>query len=173
MHETLAIRIIMDWRTPKSYKFEKKLGFNLHDGINTKEQTVLNSIKDAFEGENMQTQYKVLGYMIDLYFHKHKLATEADVLGHADKSFDNEINRQRALEKELDCVFIRIDPDEENLNISNAIYKIHRQIKRQTKKLLIDDLSKRLLGLEFKLNYSIKSKCLKYTVKKYYLQYKT
>ena len=59
------------------------------------------------------------------------------------------------------------------INISNAIYKIHRQIKRQTKKLLIDDLSKRLLGLEFKLNYSIKSMCLKYTVKKYYLQYKT
>ena len=36
--------------------------------INTKEQTVLKSIKDAFEGENMQTQYSVLGYKIDLFF---------------------------------------------------------------------------------------------------------
>ena len=101
----------MNCRTDQSCNFKRNLGFRLHDGINTKEQTVLNSIKDAFEVENMQTQYKVLGYMIDLYFHKHKLAIEADVLGHADKNFDNEINRQRALEKELDCVFIRIDPD--------------------------------------------------------------
>ena len=28
---------------------------------------------DAFEGENMQTQYSVLGYRIDLYFHDYKL----------------------------------------------------------------------------------------------------
>ena len=26
--------------------------------INTKEQTLINSIKDTFEGENIQTQYK-------------------------------------------------------------------------------------------------------------------
>ena len=34
-------------------------------------------------------------------------------------------------------------------------------IKKRTKKSLIDDLSKRLLELEFKSNHSIKSKCLK------------
>ena len=34
---------------------KKNLGFTSHDVINTKEQTVLNSIKDAFEGENIQT----------------------------------------------------------------------------------------------------------------------
>ena len=27
----------------------------------------------AFEGENMQTQYSVLGYRIDLYSHDYKL----------------------------------------------------------------------------------------------------
>ena len=52
---------------------KKKLVFRLHDVINTKEQTVLELIKDAFEGEDMQTQYSFLGYRIDLYFHKHKL----------------------------------------------------------------------------------------------------
>ena len=31
---------------------KKNLGFRLHDVINTKEQTVLKSIKDAFEGED-------------------------------------------------------------------------------------------------------------------------
>ena len=46
--------------------------------INTKEQTVINSIKDGFEGEDMQTQYSVLGYRINLYFHEYKLAIEVD-----------------------------------------------------------------------------------------------
>ena len=134
--------------------------------INTKEQAIINSIKDAFERENTQTQYSVLGYMIDLYFHKHKLAIEVDELGHADRNLSNEIERQKALEKELNYVFIRINPDEKNFNIFKEINKIHRHIKKSTKKSLIDDLSKRLLELEFKSNHSIKSKCLKLIVKK-------
>ena len=32
---------------------QKKLGFKLYDVINTKEQTIINSIKDTFEGENI------------------------------------------------------------------------------------------------------------------------
>ena len=64
----LALKIIMDCRTDESCNLKRNLGFRLHDVINTKEQTVINSIKDAFEGENMQTQYTVLGYRIDLYF---------------------------------------------------------------------------------------------------------
>ena len=126
------------------------MGFNLHDVINTKEQTVLRSIKDAFEGEDMQTQYTVIGYRIDLYFHEYKLAIEVDELGHNDRNIDYEIQRQRAIEKELGCVFIRINPDEEKFNIFTAINKIHRHIKRSTKKSLIDNVSKRLSKLEFK-----------------------
>ena len=38
--------------------------------------------KDAFQGENMQIQYSVLGYKIDLYFHEYKLAIEIEELGH-------------------------------------------------------------------------------------------
>ena len=95
----------MDCGTDKSCSLKKKLGFKLHDVINTKEQTIINSIKDTFEGENIQTQYSVLGYRIDLYFHEYKLAIEADELGHTNRNINNE--RQKALEKELNCVFIR------------------------------------------------------------------
>ena len=133
--------------------------------INTTEQAVVNLIKDAFEGENIQTQYSVFGYRIDLYFYKNKLATEVDDLGHADRNLSNEIEREKALEKELDCVFIKINPDE-SFNIFKEINKIHRHIKKPTKKSLIDDISKRLLKLEFKSNHSIKTKCLKSFVKK-------
>ena len=76
----------MDCRTDESCNFLKKLGFKLYDVINTKEQIVINSIKDAFEEEDMQTQYTVIGYRIDLYFHKYKLAIEVDELGHNDRN---------------------------------------------------------------------------------------
>ena len=62
--------------------------------------------------------------------------------------------------------FFRINPDEENFNIFKEINKIHRHIKKSTKKSLINDLSKILQELEFKPNHSIKSKCLKWIVKK-------
>ena len=154
----MALKVIIDCRTDESCNLKRNLGFRLHDVINTKEQTVINSIKDAFEGENMQTQYTVLNYRIDLYFHKYKLAIEVDELGHADRNLSNEIERQKALEKELDCVFIRINPDEKKFNIFKELNKIHRHIKKSTKKSLIEDLLKRLLELEFKSNHSIKSK---------------
>ena len=104
--------------------------------INTKEQTIINSIKDTFEGENIQTQYSVLGYRIDLYFHEYKLAIEVDELGHTNRNINNEIERQKALEKELICIFIRINPDEKDFHIFKEISKIHRHIK----KFLIDKI---------------------------------
>ena len=105
----------------------------MHAVINTKEETVLESIKDAFEGENMQTQYSVLGYRINLYFHDYRLAIEVNEPGHNDRNNDDEVERQKAIEKELDCKFIRINPDEENFNIFKTTNKIHRCIKNHLK----------------------------------------
>ena len=47
----------------------------------------------SFEGENMQTQYNVLSYMIDLYFHDYNLAIEINKSGHSDRNIDYEIKR--------------------------------------------------------------------------------
>ena len=52
----LALKIIMNCRTDESCNLKKNLGFILYNVINTKEQTIINSIKDAFEGEDTQTQ---------------------------------------------------------------------------------------------------------------------
>ena len=67
---------------------------------------------------------------------------------------------------------IRTNPDDADFDMNKLINEIHMQIikstkktKVSTKKSLIDDLSKRLLELEFKSNHSIKSKCLKWIVK--------
>ena len=172
LHEKLAVAVITDCRTAESCKFKRKLGFNLHDVFNTKGQTILELIKDKFEGEKMQTQYYVLGYRIDLYFHDHKLAIEVDEFVHCDRNNDDE--RREEIEEELDCKFIQINLDEENFNNSKAINEIHRHIAKSTKKLtekstkksLFDRISRRLLQLEFEKNHSMKSKCLQFIVKK-------
>ena len=83
----------MHCRAPESCKFRRSLGFKLHDMIDFKEQTVLESIKDAFEGEN--NWY----YKIDIYFQEYKLSVEVDKLGHNDINIDYEMQRQRAIEK--------------------------------------------------------------------------
>ena len=134
----------------------------------------------------MQTQYTVLNYRIDLYFHKYKLAIEVDELGHNDRSIDYEIQRQRVLEREFSYVFIRINPDAIDFNIFKEINKIHRHIKKlikeqtkkQTEESIIDNLSKRLLELEFKQHNQIiffkklKKKFLKWIVKNILPNYK-
>ena len=58
----------MHCRAPESCKVKRSLGFKPHDVINCKEQTVLESIKDGFKGEKMQTQYSVLGYKLIFIF---------------------------------------------------------------------------------------------------------
>ena len=74
---------------------------------------------------------------------------------------------------------IRTNPDDADFDMNKLINEIHIQIikstkktKVSTKKSLIDDLSKRLLKLEFKSNHSIKSKCLKWIVKNILPNYK-
>ena len=41
----------------------------------------------------MQTQYNVLSYRIDLYFHDYQLALEICENGHSDRNIDYEIQR--------------------------------------------------------------------------------
>ena len=98
--------------TPIAIKFTSKLGFNQYNIILTKEESLLIPLMDAFEVDNMQTQYSVLGYRTDLYFHDYKLAVEVDEKDYKDRSIDHEIKRQKAIEKELGCEFIRINPHE-------------------------------------------------------------
>ena len=118
----------------------------------------------------MQTQYSVLDYRIDLYFHDYKLATEIDENGYSVRIIDYEIKRQKAIEQELGCDFIRTDPDKEDFDIFKAINETFRYIKRSsnelTKKSLTDKILIELLRLEFKSDNKIRSKAIIYIVKK-------
>ena len=56
-HKDITITIVIQSRfsDPKIIKFRSDLGLNQINLILKKQQTVLKSIKDAFEGEDMQT----------------------------------------------------------------------------------------------------------------------
>ena len=85
---------------------------------------------------------------------------------HNDRDIDYEIQRQKTIEKELGCVFIRVNTDEESFNIFKSINEIHRHIKNSTEKSLTSKISERILELQFKSNHSIITKALKRVVKK-------
>ena len=120
----------------------------------------------------METQYSVLSYRIDLYFHKYKRAVEVDELGHSDRNISDKVERQRALKIQLNCVFIIINLDAIDFSIYREIIKIRRhinqltiqQIEQQTKESVINNLSNEFLKLEFKKNNSKKSKFVRWIV---------
>ena len=109
-----------------------------------------------------------------MYFPKHKLAVQVDGKGQTGTDERKENARQEKINEELDCKFNRINPDERDYDeyvkfgeLNNHISESNKKsTKKSAKKSLIDDLSKRLLELEFEENQSIKSKCLKFIVKK-------
>ena len=130
-----------------------------------KEQSILTKIMKVLASEEILLQYYLLGYRIDLYFLKHKLAIEIDEKGHKDKNKYKEVERRKAIEKNLDFKFIRIKSDEKDLDVYVEIVKIYNQINKSSKKSSIDKISKRLSELEFKSDHLIKLKALKYVVK--------
>ena len=99
----------------------------------------------VFEGEIILTQYCI------------------------DRNSNYEKSRQLIIESH-GITIIRTNPDAADFHINRLINQIYTHIiestKTQTKKSLIDDLSKRLLELEFKSDHSIKSKCLRLIVRK-------
>ena len=97
---------------------------------------------------------------------------EVDESNHEGRNFEYEQSRQFMIESHGISI-TWTNPDDADFDINRLINQIYTQIikwtKKQTnvstKKSLIDNLSKRLLELEFKSNHSIKSKCLKWIVK--------
>ena len=77
-----------------------------------------------FQPKKLILQYSVSGCYIDAYVLEHKLAIEIDEKIHKDRNIDQEIERQKAPEKVLDCKFIRINPEKQNFDVFIEISKI-------------------------------------------------
>ena len=88
----------------------------------------------SFEGEIIQTQYNVLSYRIDLYFHDYKLTIEIDQNELSNRNIDYKIKRQKSIEQEFVCKFIRIDSGKGDFDLFKTVNEIFRHIN-QLKKL--------------------------------------
>ena len=62
--------------------------------------------------DNNDQEYML--FRIDIYFTEHFLAVEIDEKRHTDRDLIFEETIQKALEKKLNCTFIRIDTSREN-----------------------------------------------------------
>ena len=60
---------------------------------------------------------------------------EIDEYNHGDRDIGCKIERQKALEKELGCKFVRVNPDKENFHVFKAQNEIFRHIKEAIKKI--------------------------------------
>ena len=78
---------------------------------------------------------KYILFKIDIYFTKYSLAIEIDEKGHTDGDLTFEEKRQKALEKKLNCKFIRINTSKENYHADYEASRIQtRSVSLKTKK---------------------------------------
>ena len=126
----------------------------------------------------MITQYSIKTKKLDAYIPEYKIGIKIDEYNHGYWNFNYEESRTKMIENH-EISLIRTNPDDPNFDIKNLIVQIRvcikeqkKQLKKKTKKSLIDDLLKRLLELEFTSNYSIKSKRLKCVVRNILPNYK-
>ena len=139
--------------------------------INCDEQDIISALQVAFEGETILTQHCIKKKRLDAYFSKYKLGIEVNEYNHEGRNFEYEQSRQLMIESD-GITIIRNNPDAADFDMNRLINQIYAHIIKSTNKPLIDDLSKRLLELDFKSNHSIKSKCLKWIVKNILPNYK-
>ena len=92
------MHVIMGGGSLAAIEFKSKFGFNQYDLTIKKESSVLlKSIMENFAGEDMETQYQVLNYRVDLYFHDYKLAIEVDEGDQRDRNQKYEKNREELM----------------------------------------------------------------------------
>ena len=179
--------ICAKWFSPKKIKtcrkslkrfleFKKKLGLD-PSVVTCDKQDIINTLQIIFAGEIIFTQYCIETTRLDAYFFNHKLGIEVDEYNREARNSNYEKSRQLMIEN-YGIAIVRTNPDATDFDINRLINQIYTHItewtKKETKvsteKLLIDDLPKRFLELEFKQHNP--TKCLKWIVKNILPNYK-
>ena len=148
IENTLSVEITMSAVKTQAAIFKSKFGVNQHDKVLRKQQSLGLRLKKLFPNENIIEQYFALNYRTDFTFIKHMLIVEIDEKGHVKRDLDYEQKRQKELEK-LGYYLIGNNPDEPGFHDYEEFGRVSAYIakttKKQTKKSLTNDLSKRLL----------------------------
>ena len=108
---------------------------------------MLNKLLETFLREEISLQRFVLGYKIDAYFVKYKLAIEIDEHNHEQRDNEKELMRENTIKQKLGCTFIRNNPIDEEFNITVEIGRIFEHIK-EIKDKEISDLKEMINNLK-------------------------
>ena len=106
------------------YMGNKIIGYNYV----CKEAGTIYTIQKVFEGISMKRQFSIASCRIDLYFPEHKLAIKCDEHDHEDRDIDYEIRRQAFSKDQLNCKFIRYNPDAKDFTIESILNKIFQYV---------------------------------------------
>ena len=88
-----------------AFEYAKKVTGVLCPRIGTNEKQILDRLEKELDHKILR-QYKVCGYFIDGYILKLKIAIEVD---ERPKNLERDLKRQKIIEEELNCKFIRIN----------------------------------------------------------------
>ena len=100
-HEDIITPIIMNCRVsaPKRIEFRYEIAYKQHDIVLSKEQSMISNITNLSSNEKLLLQHSVLGYKIDLYFPKHKLAIEVQEKRHTDRDEKKHTHKKRKMKE--------------------------------------------------------------------------
>lgn len=125
--------ILISSRVAVSYKEIIMDHFDIpYDKLNVKkyiEEEIHQNILKVFSSEDFVQQYTVLGYRLDLYSIKYKIAIECDE-NHEYYNKTFEINRQKEITKELNCKWIRYKPYDKHFDLFILIKNIYDLINQ-------------------------------------------
>ena len=88
------------------------------------EEETLAPINKVFATLNPIKQFTCGRYRIDLYFPAQKVAVECEEHGHNTYSLEAELTRQKFLEHQLGCKFVRYNPHNTDLDIHELMAKL-------------------------------------------------
>jgi len=113
-------------RRPEAREVARELGFSTLSRVAPIEAENLEIVREAFGDFPAKYQQWVEGYRVDLYFPTLKVAVECDEHGHRHCDPEQEEVRQRFIEAELGCTFVRFNPHEPGFNIGRVINQVMR-----------------------------------------------
>lgn len=116
---------------PKSIDLAKFVGINVHHNKFVRSETDIVNILQNFcvkTGIKCKYQYNVGKYYIDVFLPDLKLAIEIDENDHKYYNQEKENERQRYIEEQLECKFIKCNPQSLDFNTENLIASIVKEI---------------------------------------------
>ena len=129
INEEGMIELLVGTQQPLAKDLAQYMGIKIiaHKDIR-KEAGTIYTIQKVFEGISMKQQFSIGSYRIDLYFPEHKLAIESNEHDHKDRDINYEIRRQKYIEDQLHCKFIRFNPDAKDFMVESVLNKIFQYI---------------------------------------------